>query len=489
MVSTWQQCRETLLIGTVYITLPTADVYSDGAFIMKLALGTIHHPACDMEEIHWNSVWNDWSKEWSTNETCLAKIPKEEVLTERHPVWTSMMILPFLANYIMTWFLWYQIDHRKRLTWLACLLNLYPQLRAAGIIFEVWRNPKRGLAKKKKFEREVTGMEVFLESVPTTFAMTYIIGRLIAKDNPKVRKALRGEVGSSSHILFLTTYLTSIFSASLGMAKVLKVGPCKVLKEGGHLNGFLTTRFFLIFLACLFTLFSKTMLLITYLSSEKSDTNFVAISILSLIGVTLPGLITGCCFSWHQACFKTFLAHPSFLLLPTFTFFSFRSNSKKYCSSADAISKTQLCFSMRATCANVLFSLLGLMMYSFIWPASLNIFPVRSLRDVPGALVLASSAIGLLFSLIFLCSTYSSCFSHSSCDGFFSPPLEFGVYRPCLPNKVFVLVENAPYANRQVKEVEEEEEDECRVQVKCKERTFALNHFGIEGSFTKLDIV
>merc|ERR1712130_114763 len=166
MVGTWQQYKETLLIGTVYIALPTADVYSDGAFIMKLALGTIHHPACDWEEIHWNSVWNDWSKEWSTNETCLARIPKEEVLTERHPVWTSMMILPFLANYIMTWFLWYQIDHRKRLTWLACLLNLYPQARAAGIIFEVWRNPKRGLAKKKKFEREVAGMEADCQRQP-----------------------------------------------------------------------------------------------------------------------------------------------------------------------------------------------------------------------------------------------------------------------------------------------------------------------------------
>ena len=122
-------------------------------------------------------------------------------------------------------------------------------------------------------------MEVFMESVPTTFVMTYIIGRLIAKDNPKVRKALRGEVGSSSHILFLTTYLTSIFSAGMGMAKVLKVGPCKVLKEGGLLSGFLTMRFILIFLACLFTLFGKSMFLLTYLS-EKSPTNFIFFSIL-----------------------------------------------------------------------------------------------------------------------------------------------------------------------------------------------------------------
>ena len=489
MVGTREQWKETLLIGTVYIALPTTDVYSDGVFIMKLALGTTHHPACSVEEMHWNSVWNDWSKEWSTNETCMAEIPYEELLIERHPAWTSMMIVPFLANYIMTWVLWYQIDHRKRFTWLACLLNLYPQTRAASIIFELWRNPTRGLAKKKKFEREVTETEVFLESVPTTFIMTYIIGRLIANDNPKVRKTLRGEVGSSSHILFLTTYLTSIFSASLGMAKVLKVGPCKVLKEGGHLNGFLTIRFFLIFLACLFTLFSKTMLLMTYLS-EKNPTNFISISIFSLIAVTLPGLITACCFTWHEGWFKTFLAHPSFLLLPAFTFFTFRSNSKKYCSSTDAISKkhTELCFSLRATCANILFSLLGLSICSFIWPSPIT-FTVRSLRDTPGALTLASCAIGLLFSAIFLFTTYSSCFFNYSCGGFCSPPLEFGVYRPCLPRKAFILVENYP----SVKEVEEEEEEDesesrAQVEVKCQERTYSVDLFGMNGSFRKLDI-
>ena len=488
---TRQQWKETLLIGTVYIALPTADVYSDGAFIMKLALGTSHHPACGVEEIHWNSVWNDWSMEWSTNETCLAMIPDDEVLIERHLAWTSMMIVPFLANYIMTWFLWYQIDLRKRFTWLLCLLNLYPQARAASIILELWRNPKRGLAKKKKFEREMTETEVFLESVPTTFVMTYIIGRLIAKDNPKLRKALRGDVGSSSHILFLTTYLTSIFSASLGMAKVLKVGPCKVLKEGGHLNGFLTTRFILIFLACLFTLFSKTMLLLTYLS-EKNPQNFNLISLFSFIAVTLPGFITACCFTWHQGWFKTFLNHPSFLLLPTFTFFSFRSNSKKYCSSTDAISKKhiELCFSLRATCGNILFSLLGVMLYSFIWPNPFS-FSVRSLRDIPRALTLASSAIGVLFSATFLCTTYCSCCSSNSlCTRFCSPPLEFGVYRPCLPRKAFILVENNKYAERQVKEVEEGEEVDCsaQVEVKCEERACA-DLFGMEGSFRKLDIV
>ena len=35
----------------------------------------------------------------------------------------------------------------------------------ASIIRELWRNPKRGLAKKRKFERENSETEVFLEAI------------------------------------------------------------------------------------------------------------------------------------------------------------------------------------------------------------------------------------------------------------------------------------------------------------------------------------
>ena len=170
-------------------------------------------------------------------------------------------------------------------------------------------------------------------------------------------------------------------------------------------------------------LFSKTMLLLTYLSEKVLQISFPFRC--SFIAVNLPGLITACYSSWHNDWSKTFLNHP--FLLPTFTYFSFRSNSIKYCSSAQ-LSFIELCFSLRATCANILFPLLGVIICLFIRPslslftsrsdhtfvqkASPSTFAVRSLRDTHGALTLASSAVRVPFSAMFLSATFSSQILH-----------------------------------------------------------------------------
>ena len=64
-------------------------------------------------------------------------IPTEEVEYESHPTWATMLLVPFLLNYFASWFTWYRIDKRKQITWLACLFNVYPQLRAASVIREL----------------------------------------------------------------------------------------------------------------------------------------------------------------------------------------------------------------------------------------------------------------------------------------------------------------------------------------------------------------
>ena len=71
-----------------------------------------------------------------------------------------MVLIPFLITYLTTWTAWYRIDKRKHLTWIACIINLYPQFKAANVIYHLWRNPRKGVAKKRKFEREVSEMEV-----------------------------------------------------------------------------------------------------------------------------------------------------------------------------------------------------------------------------------------------------------------------------------------------------------------------------------------
>merc|ERR1719273_1995888 len=61
--------------------------------------------------------------------------------------------------------------------------------------------------------------------------------------------------------LFFVTFSTSALSAGLGLAKCLKVGPCRVLAEGGCLGGLLAPRFLLLFAACLLSLFGKGLIL------------------------------------------------------------------------------------------------------------------------------------------------------------------------------------------------------------------------------------
>ena len=205
--------KETLLIGTMQIGLPTADVYTDGALVHQLFRGFPYHPSCDINGRALNRL--------SIYDACLDGILPDQLLYEHHPAWATMLLVPFLLNYMAGWYTWYKVDKKKKFTWPACLLGLYPQLRAANVIRELWRNPRRGLAKKRKFERGVGQVEVFLEAVPTTYSMTYMITRAIG--DTTTQTGLGGAPGSSNQKLFALSYLTSIISASLGMAKSLKV--------------------------------------------------------------------------------------------------------------------------------------------------------------------------------------------------------------------------------------------------------------------------
>ena len=125
-----EKVKESILIGTLNIALPTADVYSDGAFIYQLYRGIPYHPLCVREE---NLTHFDISTylRISLNQTCLQGIPIDELQHENHPVWASLLLAPFMLSYLMAWFSWYQIDKRKHFTWLACLFNFYPQFRVS----------------------------------------------------------------------------------------------------------------------------------------------------------------------------------------------------------------------------------------------------------------------------------------------------------------------------------------------------------------------
>merc|ERR1712016_552324 len=80
------------------------------------------------------------------------------------------------------------------------------------------------------------------------------------------------KLSSFDSVLFLVGFSSSIITSSLGLAKNLKVGPCRILPEQkANLGGLLSPRFILIFLACGFTLFGKGVALASAVGSWHSS--------------------------------------------------------------------------------------------------------------------------------------------------------------------------------------------------------------------------
>merc|ERR1711934_953877 len=140
------------------------------------------------------------------------------------------------------------------------------------------------------------------------------------------RRMVMGDDGDFT--LFLVSFSTSVLSAGLGLAKCLKVGPCRVLAEGGCLGGLLAPRFLLIFAACLLSLLGKGLALASPFAVPLPQHHNFPVIATTVATMFLPGLLVGLASCWHRGILKTLLAHPSILLLPAFTNFTFTSSTK-----------------------------------------------------------------------------------------------------------------------------------------------------------------
>ena len=290
--------------------------------------------------------------------------------------------------------------------------------------------------------------------------MTYISATIAASNSSNGSAGFHLGINDA---LYLFTFWISFISAGLGMAKSLKVGVCRILPEKGLLGSLLTVRFILIFLACSSTLFGKAIFFAQSLQCSTSDNRLISTT-LGFTSVILPGLITGIIFIRHRSLLKTFLTHPSLFLLPAFTFFSFESNVKCCSSNQDSQSEVEISFSVRATCLNILFSLTTLILYAL----TLTSYDGPNCPDWLGLIVIL--LVGVLLTVILLSTTCSSsccpnsCPSNSSsCSTFCCPPLEFGVYLPSDPHKVFIKDPTQSNGRKEIKEMDEaegEDEDE-----------------------------
>ena len=175
--------KETLLMGSLQVVLPTSDVYTDLALTTKLYVN-------------------------------------------KHYFWASSLLVPFLANYILSWTAWFNSEKQKKFTWIAALLGCYPQLVAARIIWLFWTQPKKGVREKKHLERNLMENEIFTEAVPSALIMTFLMVMNLRNREDRAKQeddVIIGEAGSPSYYLFFVSFSTSVLSAALGLAKSLKV--------------------------------------------------------------------------------------------------------------------------------------------------------------------------------------------------------------------------------------------------------------------------
>ena len=105
--------------------------------------------------------------------------------------------------------------------------------------------------------------EPFLESIP----QIHILLTIWVQDS---RTAI-GEDKDWNIVLFLTTFSLSVFSATFGIAKFLKVGPCRLVSSHGPLGGLGSIGFLTLMLNIASTLLLKGILLV--LSGFYSDPN------------------------------------------------------------------------------------------------------------------------------------------------------------------------------------------------------------------------
>ena len=162
------------------------------------------------------------------------------------------------------------------------------------------------------------------------------------------------------------------------------------------------------------------------------------VTAISIATSSLPGLVLGIISCWHRGIFKSFLAHPSIILMPTFTFFTFAS-STKWCKSEEEETQEEepnITFSAKWTAVNVVLSTAGYLVYG----STMAHMSWMSYKEIPIYLLfylyepdhsipfIAIPILGILLTLLFL-----ALMSSNLC------PIQYGVLLPSLPHSPFTL--------------------------------------------------
>ena len=444
--------KETILLVLLSIILPSFDVYSDLALIVKFYIGSRYNPYCDQEFQSGGIELFDCHYDNTVPTTNLTYTP--------HHAWGTMMLVPFLLNYLICWYVWATTDKRKAVTWVAVLLGFFPQYVACKVIYQIWSDPKKGLQKKRQLERDLIQMETFLEAVPSSLVMTYLLGSgAVGHNSADGGELIFNARELGSYELFIVAFSTSVITSSLGLAKTLKVGPCRILPmQKKYLGGLLSPRFVLIFFACGLTFVGKgAALALAFLAGEVAAA-YVGIqagagvvragAAIAVSTCFLPGLLLSLFSCWHRGILKTFLAQPSVFLLPVFSHFTFVSRSNEENGKTEVEDRKQetevedrkqesfISYSPKYTAVNAGGSIAGILLNFFIFA---HFSRERSL-PLFGYVIfgLPISILGLLLTLVVAFSNQCNC-CKCWCCSCCSEPFQFGALLASSPHTSYIV--------------------------------------------------
>ena len=247
---------------------------------------------------------------------------------------------------------------------------------------------------------------------------------------------------------FYASLSISFFSAALGLAKCLKNGVARILVSEGLLNGIISGRYILAFLACIMCLLARGACL-GFASLLPRPTEGIGITIMILL---LPQLFLAIQLILNvreSKSLEMLFSHPSLFILPTVTFFTF-SKIEVSCKGDDS----SIRFRRRFTWMNIGVSFVGYISWLAWYYYRFVLCDFCDERDgqfffiiiLPTVLTpfLLSASLTVLFLHL---DKLSPC----CCDCFLLPGEEISVYNPKL-NKRSIII------NGKVVETGEEEE-------------------------------
>jgi len=144
----------------------------------------------------------------------------------------------------------------KIFTFSLVLLQFYPQWKMLNVLYMgLWKKDAKWKEEKERLQRNIGSLEPIIESVPQVHILLCLVGMNPILITGKSFRVVGFDFYGAP--LFFATFVTSIISASKGIASFLLDGPCKLVPKNGLFGGLGTMGFIFLWLNIIATLLGK----------------------------------------------------------------------------------------------------------------------------------------------------------------------------------------------------------------------------------------